>query len=244
MSIHICTDYSFFPPYALMIILSSAAGIGLQYFLNVKRGIQPMIAGFIALLSPFMSFFFGFLLTYAASGGTKTGLSSMGGLFGMYLSAITLILISRDRKITKTVLENCTLVLPLIYSIAKTGCFLAGCCRGIPYHGPFCVEYTGRVTETGCVFPVQLAETIVFFVIFIFGLILAAKKSRNTSVYLLTACAAAKAILDFLRESHTDKIISLNQILCIAVAVIGIVYAAVSDRKKQISTDIAGVSYI
>ena len=242
MNIHICTDYSLFPPYAVMILLSCMTGLSLQYILNVKRGVQPMIAGFITLLSPFMSFFFAFLLTYAASGGRKTGLSSMGGLFGMYLSVITLALIKRDKNSTKITLENCTLVLPLIYSISKTGCFLAGCCRGIPYNGPFCVEYTGKVTETGCIFPVQLAETIVFFIIFAIGMIMLLKKCSHTSVYLLTLCAAAKGLLDFLRESHIGKAVSLNQILCLAVIAAGIIYTAASERELRGSTDIARAS--
>jgi len=201
-----------------------------------------MIAGFITLLSPFMSFFFAFLLTYAASGGRKTGLSSMGGLFGMYLSVITLALIKRDKNSTKITIENCTLVLPLIYSISKTGCFLAGCCRGIPYNGPFCVEYTGKVTATGCIFPVQLAETIIFFIIFVIGIIMLVKKCSHTSVYLLTLCAAAKGLLDFLRESHTGKAVSLNQILCLAVIAAGIIYTAASERELRGSTDIARAS--
>lgn len=242
MNIHICTDYSLFPPYAVMILLSCMAGLSLQYILNVKRGVQPMIAGFITLLSPFMSFFFAFLLTYAASGGQKTGLSSMGGLFGMYLSVITLALIKRDKNSTKITIENCTLVLPLIYSISKTGCFLAGCCRGIPYQGPFCVEYSGKVTETGCIFPVQLAETIIFFIIFVIGIIMLLKKCSHTSVYLLTLCAAAKGLLDFLRESHTGKAVSLNQILCLAVIAAGIIYSAASERELRGSTDIARAS--
>lgn len=231
MSIHICTDYSFFPPYALMIILSCTAGLSLQYFLNVKRGVQQMIAGFITLLSPLMSFFFAFLLTYAASGGTKTGLSSMGGLFGMYLSVVTLALIRRDSRTTGITLENCTLVLPLMYSISKLGCFFAGCCRGIPYHGPFCVEYSGKITETDSIFPVQLAESVLFLIIFFIGMIMLMKKCRNTSVYILAACAAAKGLLDFFRESHINKVISLNQILCIAAVIIIIVYAVISEKR-------------
>lgn len=237
MNIHICTDYSLFPPYAIMILLSCTAGFTLQYILNVKRGIQPMTSGFITLLSPFMSFFFAFLLTYAASGWQKTGLSSMGGLFGMYLSVITLALINRDKGSTKITLENCTLVLPLMYSISKTGCFLAGCCRGIPYNGPFCVKYSGKVTETGFIFPVQLAETMVFFIIFAIGMIMLAKKCRHTSVYLLTLCAASKGLLDFLRESHIGKAVSLNQMLCLAAAAAGIIYAAASERELRGNTD-------
>ncbi|WP_295094435.1 prolipoprotein diacylglyceryl transferase family protein [Ruminococcus sp.] len=238
MSIHICTDYSLFPPYALMIAISFVAGLVLQYFLNIKRGIQPMIAGFITLLSPLMSFFFAFLLTYATSDGSKFGLSSMGGLFGMYLSVVTLALIKRDPRTTCITLENCTLVMPLMYSISKLGCFFAGCCHGIPYHGPCCVKYSGKVTETDYIFPVQLTETIVFFLIFAIGMIMLIKNYRNTSIYILSASAAAKGFLDFLRESHMDKIISFNQILCIIVVIIGIVYITAFKRKSNCRTTV------
>ena len=233
MNIHINTDYSFCSPYAFMIVLSCVTGLSLQYFLNVKRGVQQMIAGFITLLSPIMSFFFAILLTYAASGGKKIGLSSMGGLFGMYLSVMTLALIKRDPVTTGITLENCTLVLPIIYSISKLGCFFAGCCHGISYHGPCCVKYSGKITESDYIFPVQLTETIVFFLIFAIGMIMLIKNCKNISVFILTACAVAKGLLDFLRESHMDKIISLNQILCIIVVIIGIIYTTAFKRKSQ-----------
>ncbi len=233
MEIHICTDYSLIPPYAVFLLLSCAAGLSLQYLLNIKRGVNRRTAGFITLLAPLMSFFFGLLLTYAASGGKKTGLSSMGGLFGMYASVFTLALITRNSKETKVTIENCTLVLPLIYSISKTGCFFAGCCHGIPYDGPFCVEYTGKIHETGCIFPVQLAETVAFLVIFIAGMVMLKMKCRNISVYILTTSAAAKGLLDFLRESHTGKAFSLNQILCIITIAAGIIYYAAASKKAR-----------
>ena len=233
MNIHICTDYSLIPPYAVMILLSFAAGLSLQHFLNIRRGVRPMVAGFITLLAPLMSILSALLLTYVSTGGKKFGLSSMGGLFGMYASVFTLSLITRDRKSTKLALENCTLVLPLIYSISKIGCFFAGCCHGIPYHGPFCVEYSGKIHETGCIFPVQLAETVVFFLIFTAGMIMLKMKCKNTAIHILTACAAAKAMLDFLRESHIGKAVSLNQVLCLLTIAAGIVYTVSAGKARR-----------
>ena len=93
MIIHIDTRYKLIPSYVVMIVIACAVGIAMQYIMNRKRGIDKKIAGFVALLSPFMSFFFGLLLTYVSSGGKSFGLSSIGGLVGMYGSVLTLALI-------------------------------------------------------------------------------------------------------------------------------------------------------
>ena len=216
-----------------MIVLSCAIGIGLQYIMNIKRGIEKRTAGFVALLSPFMSLFFGLLLTYASSGGKEFGLSSLGGLAGMYGSVLTLALIIGDKEKSRVMFENCTLVLPLMYSISKLGCLFAGCCHGRPYSGPFCIEYTGRVTETGTVFPVQLSETVVFLIIFAAGAVMFAKGSKAVIYMVFIASAAAKALLDFTRESHIGRILSLNQILCLIMIAVCIGYLIVKNKKPS-----------
>ena len=223
MTLHIDTNWGKIPPYAIMIMLSFAAGIGSMFFLNVKSGVRKHMAGYLSLLAPFMSIFFGLLLTYITTFGKGMGLSSLGGLFGMFAAVVTIALIGRDHREFRTMLTNCTLVVPLMYSISKIGCLCAGCCRGIAYHGAFCIEYTGKRTGDICVFPVQLAETILFFAIFVTGIILFLKKKQNTELFVIIASVLGKGGLDFLRASHTDKIISLNQILCIVIAAVGIV---------------------
>lgn len=231
MTIHIDTSYKLIPPYVVMIVLACGLGIAMQYIMNIKRGAEKRIAGFVALLSPFMSFFFGLLLTYASSGGKEFGLSSIGGLVGMYGSVLTLALITNDKNQSKVMFENCTLVLPLMYSVSKVGCLLAGCCHGRPYSGPFCIEYTGKVTETGSVFPVQLAETVVFFLIFAAGVIMFAKGSRAVMYMVFIASAAAKGLLDFTRASHVGRILSLNQVLCFVMMIACIVFIVVKSKK-------------
>lgn len=231
MTIHIDTTYKLIPPYVVMIVLACAIGIAMQYIMNRKRGIDKKIAGFVALLSPFMSFFFGFLLTYVSSGGKSFGLSSIGGLVGMYGSVLTLALIVGDKEQSRVMFENCTLALPLMYSVSKLGCLFAGCCHGRPYSGPFSIEYTGKVTETGRVFPVQLSETVVFFLIFAAGVIMFANGSRAVVYMVFIASAAAKGLLDFTRESHIGKVVSLNQILCFIMMIVCIVYLVIKSKK-------------
>ena len=221
MILHIDTDWGKIPPYPIMIVLSFAAGIGSMFLLNVKNGVRKRIAGYLSLLAPFMSIFGGLLLTYITTLGNGMGLSSIGGLAGMYAAIVTIALIGRDRREFSTMLTSCTLIIPLMYSISKIGCLSVGCCRGMAYDGPFCIEYTGKMAGHICVFPVQLAETIVFFAIFIVGMILFMRKSRNTEFFIIIASVLGKGGLDFLRASHAGKIISLNQVLCIVIAAAG-----------------------
>ena len=231
--IHIDTGYSFISPYSVMILLSFIAGLIGQYLLNVKRGVGKNYARYLFALGPLLSIAGGLLMTYITSKGESFGLSSIGGLVGMYAAAVIMGLISRDRYGAKAMLDNCTLVLPLMYSVSKMGCFLGGCCFGVAYHGPFCVEYTGNGITDRCVFPVQLAETIVFLVIFIIGISLERKRRRNTVFVVFMASAAAKFMLDFLRDSHTGCVISLNQIICLVMMLAMSSVIAGKKMKKQ-----------
>lgn len=218
------TDYRFIPPYAVMILLSFIAGNLGMYVLNIRSGIKKNISGYLILLSPMMSLFCGVCLTYVISGFRNYGLSSIGGLIGMYTAVLTMSLMNSNKENMRTMFQNCTIVLPLMYSISKIGCFLAGCCHGIEYRGVFCIRYTGHGNiHNYDVFPVQIAETVVFLGIFIAGILLDKRKVRNTVWIVFVLSAFAKGLLDFLRESHSGVLISMNQILCIMLIIIGLV---------------------
>jgi len=232
--IEINTDYQFIPPYPIMIILSLITGILMMYFLNRKNQIQKNVAGYLCMLAPMMSLFFGLLLTYITSGGQYFGLSSLGGLIGMYSAVLIMALISPQTGTLRIMMKNCTLVLPLIYSISKIGCLSAGCCRGISYHGAFCIHYTGIETEPAFVFPVQLTETLVFLIIFLMGLILE-KKHQHPVWIVFIFSASAKFLLDFLRESHANQILSFTQILCLVLILIGF-FLYFKNRKSKAQT--------
>ena len=237
LDININTDYRHISPYVIMVLAAFGAGITLQHILNVKRGIKRRISGMLILLEPMMSLFFALLLTYIASGGKAIGLYSVGGAFGMYMSVLTMALITQDRGQGKVMFENCTLVMPLMYGISKTGCFMAGCCHGIDYNGPLCVEYSGRVTQTGCVFPVQLAETAVFILIFAIGMIKARKNAGAAVLTVILSSALAKGLLDFLRASHSGRTVSLNQLFCGAMIIVCVAVALWLGRKSNTEKD-------
>ncbi|MBR1554281.1 MAG: hypothetical protein IJ644_02680, partial [Oscillospiraceae bacterium] len=109
--IEINTDYNFISPYPIMILLSFLAGIIGMYLLNLRDGIRKDVAGYLCLLAPVMSVFFGIVLTYISSGFQYFGLSSVGGLIGMYLASLTMALISGKQGELGIMTKNCTLML-------------------------------------------------------------------------------------------------------------------------------------
>lgn len=228
MHFQINTDYSFLPPYGIMIALSFLAGAAAMYLFNVKRGLAKNIARYLCLLSPLMSVFGGIGLTLITSGGQSMGLSSLGGLAGVYAAVLTMGLISPHKGDLRVMTETATVVLPLMYSVSKVGCFLAGCCHGIPYTGVFSVEYYGFNASEGALFPVQLTETAVFLVIFAVGAVLYLKQKRLAVPVIFLVSAGAKCALDFVRASHIGILLSTTQILCLVMVLIGTVWLGFS----------------
>ncbi|WP_296587103.1 prolipoprotein diacylglyceryl transferase family protein [Ruminococcus sp.] len=233
MHIHINTTHSHIQPYGVMIIMSFLVGAVGMYILNKRKGVQKRIALYMLLLLPVMSLFCAVMLTYITSGGKSYGLSSVGGLVGVYAAVITMGLISPSRNDLPVMAETATVMLPLMYSVSKVGCFLAGCCHGFTYDGIFAVEYSGRNAHECPAFPVQAAETLTFLIIFLIGVILYTKQKRFAVQVIFIASATAKCALDFLRASHEGIILSLTQIFCIILAFIGIIWLVMKIKKAD-----------
>lgn len=123
--------------------------------------------------------------------------------------------------------------IPLVHGFGRIGCFLAGCCYGIEYHGIFRVQFPENelVPELSLVprFPVQLLEAGMNFIMFgiLFWLLRKRKllQGRLLGVYLLYY-VTARYFLEMLRGDiirggvgifSTSQLISL---LLIPVAII------------------------
>lgn len=160
------------------------------------------------------------------------GLTSYGAIFGSLLFII--LFCFQFKKSIKDTLFIFIPSIPLMYSIGKIGCFLAGCCYGIQYNGLFKIiyKYSKEAPNSVYLFPVQLIEAIVFFIIFIY-LIIQHKRDRFDSKTLSIAfmvCGIAKYILDFFRMSHT-KLFSFNQIISVLFVIFGIFLYKVVKMK-------------
>lgn len=164
----------------------------------------------------------------------KLGLSSYGGVIGAIV--FLLLFAFQFKKSVKKLLFIFMPSIPLMYAIGKIGCFLVGCCYGIEYTGIGNIVYKYSIVAPLNVklFPVQIVETIVFALIFIYML---NKSLKNQFTYKVLGisfilCGISKFLLDFLRMSHFNKIISFTQIISILFIVIGMFIVNLNEEVK------------
>jgi len=222
-----------FPTYGLFIILSLVLS-SIFIIVSLKK---KKISNKTIFLSLFMTIYFIIIfglsftqiVNYIQTGKSTTfGLSSYGGAIGLLLSIFifNIINIKNNENITETYIIS----LPLFYSISKLGCFFSGCCHGITYNSIFSVLYEldGQVLSY---FPIQLLESIVFLCIFIFLNYLSNKKNNYVVYIAIIISAIAKFFLDYLRFSHINQFLSINQIVSIFFIIASLIY--IIYKKKE-----------
>lgn len=203
------------PLYGIIVVLAVLTG-GVYIYINLKDEIKKnkQILLFYMMYITF-AFIFGKMYTtliYNDMNFLTAGLSAYGGLFGVVVASLVFEkILPLDGKIVKYSI----LSLPLVYSLSKIACFIGGCCSGIEYDGFFNVIYPFALNIKQ--FPVQLVETIVFFIIFLVGCKI--EKNKNINYIVLILVAIFKFLLDFLRYDHMSIIISRNQIFSIALLI-------------------------
>ena len=126
------------PYYGIFIILGIILGFLYIYKSLIKDGYKDKNIRLYFLLYITISFVFGKIFTLVTDKNSTSfitaGLSSYGGLIGVILGAFIFeSILSTDKKLIKYSIIS----LPLVYGVSKLGCFMAGCCFGIPYNG-FC----------------------------------------------------------------------------------------------------------
>ena len=165
----------------------------------------------------------------------KLGLSSYGAVIGALLFLLLFSL--QFKKPFKDLLSLFIVPIPLMYAIGKIGCFLVGCCYGIKYSGIFSVVYNYSLHAPVGVslFPIQIVESIVFLLIFIYMLNKKLQNKFNTQAIGISFifCGLAKFILDFFRMSHQNVILSINQYISLFFIVVGFI-VLLSLKKNKI----------
>lgn len=163
------------------------------------------------------------------------GFSSYGGLIGAIIFIILFSIIFKEKL--EYLLCLCFLPVPLMYSISKIGCVVSGCCYGINYSGTGSIIYHNSSVAPNNVelFPVQLLETIVFFLIFCIGYIYYRKhKFTLKTVSILTGfCAFSKGIIFYLRNESNENYFSSHQIICLALIFLSIVFVCAQKLKNK-----------
>ncbi len=163
------------------------------------------------------------------------GVSSYGAVFGII---IILLLFSKKYKKKFIDLIYVSLpALPLMYAIAKLGCFLVGCCYGVKYSGPLKIVYNYSLfaPKNISLFPVQLLEALVFIIISIYAYQKVKNSSPNNGTIgkIIIVSSSMKFILDYLRMSHTT-IITINQAISIMFFLAGIYFIMKNKNSENV----------
>lgn len=167
----------------------------------------------------------------------KGGFVFYGGLIG---AIIGIFIYSKQFKIPfKKLILTIFPVIPLVHSIGRLGCFCAGCCYGIEYHGKGSVVFSNtNYAPVGVeLFPSQLLESLLNFIIFII-LLLTYKKWIDTYKTISLYCilySICRFILEFFRGDLVRGSIlwfSTSQWISVIVFIIGL-YIFIKEKRKN-----------
>lgn len=152
------------------------------------------------------------------------GFTSYGALLGAFICLF--IFKIQFKKKAKDIYYTFLPSIPLMYAIGKIGCFLVGCCYGMKYSGPGSIiyNYSSIAPKNISLFPVQILETLIFTLIFIYTIKKTIKNKFNNKELgiFIILCGTSKFLLDFLRMKTTSNIFSTNQLLSLVFIFIGI----------------------
>lgn len=231
------TDGFHISPYACTFAGALVAGFLTVFILLRKGGVPWRYIGYSMFLNVIL-ILYGSRMYSMVAGGFRTslwnaGISSLGGVIGLLAGVIIFGCIYDEGK--ALMWESYILAMPLMYGIAKIGCYLVGCCHGIKYSGPLAVTYDSEYMQGGPYFPVQLLESIVFIIVFMIGLgVYRSHRRKYTGAVVMLLCAMAKFAQEFLREEHVGKSISGSQWICIGFFLWSLILFTEANKRIQV----------
>lgn len=172
----------------------------------------------------------------------STGIVFYGGLFG-FLACYFICIKGKHSQRNTWVLNILAVCIPLFHSIARVGCFLGGCCYGKIYYGAFAVKYTTLIdgnVVTSMRFPVQIAEAILEFLIFIYLLyfiLLRMNKKYNLLFRYLMIYGVCRVILEQFRGDYQRGVISgisFSQCISMVVLLGGFIYYCMKKKEGEL----------
>ena len=160
-----------------------------------------------------------------------------GGLLGAIVVLFGAYLIFRVPVLTY--FEEIVHLLPLAHAFGRMGCFLAGCCYGIPYDGPLAVTFPvdNPYTLGGePLFPVQLVEAACLLVISLVTWLVARKKHWiGVPVYLMLYAPVRFALEYFRYDAERGGLgpFSTSQWISLALFVAATTYLVVRSLRER-----------
>ena len=144
------------------------------------------------------------------------GMSFAGGIIGGVISLILFypLIVCKDKKIMFSDIGQLICPLLIAHAFGRIGCFMGGCCYGIPSNSFLAVTFPegslqhiqyGHVTK---VLPTQLFEALFLFILFMV-LLFFFKKSR-IQIYLISY-GVFRFLIEFIRgDNRGAKMLSLS----------------------------------
>jgi phosphatidylglycerol:prolipoprotein diacylglycerol transferase len=170
----------------------------------------------------------------------RGGLIYYGGFIGATLALI--VFARRHKEPVLSLADFCVTGLPLGHAIGRIGCFLNGCCYGLPTTSFLGIHYPAN--SDAClrygdvaVLPVQLFESAINLVLYAVLLYAYPRRKKHGSVlalYLLTY-PIARFLLEFLRGDERLHWIGLNaaQVVSVVLFASGVGLWAVLRKKTE-----------
>ncbi len=159
-----------------------------------------------------------------------------GGLIG---ALIGIRIYTKSYKInTFEMFEVLVPSIPLIHAFGRIGCFCAGCCYGKPFPPPIGVRFIASplAIHNVTLFPIQLLESGLNFIIFIFLIILSHKKRKIGTILgsYLVCYSVIRFILEYFRYDYVRGFllgISTSQWISLMILPIGLALIILPVKK-------------
>ena len=130
-------------------------------------------------------------------------------------------------------------IIPLCHGIARIGCYLSGCCYGIAYDGIGSVVFPeNSLAPSGIhLFPVQLLEAFLLFVLSICLFIFEKRKSNHLLTSYLVFYGIMRFFLEFLRGDKLEKVylfsLSESQIISLMIILFPVLYLLLGRKNGK-----------
>ena len=161
-----------------------------------------------------------------------------GGLLGGCVGAICYAKFFKVNAVKEA--ETFAIIVPLFHCFGRVGCFLAGCCYGIEYNGPFAVTFTNALGAPNHIsfFPVQLAEAAANLLLFILLLAIDGRLKKplvNFGIYAVIY-GILRFLLEFLRGDQVRGVwlLSTSQWISLLLIVPAGIYMLTRKTEKNV----------
>lgn len=176
--------------------------------------------------------------------------SGGGSVLGSVIGAVTYLAVFAYKKNLPVfeLLDVGGIYAPIIHSISRVGCFLAGCCYGCETSLPWAVTYTNPETVAPLylsIHPTQLYSAGIFFLIFL-GMYFNFSKIKPTIAGLafcmyLALSSLERIVVDFIRGDRTFllhkyeifRILSFHQMVALSLLSGALIYLITVNLKKN-----------